>query len=138
MRSANEIRAILKLVDAGEYSFDLRVKDGQMFLVASYNEQDVVTGENSIQVTRKWYISPHVSRSELVQTAFKCVLTSHEHRVREAFTYKGRRIFGPHFDCDALHEICKDRANLDYRDPMLQDGVEDDQSPQAREARMGR
>jgi hypothetical protein len=41
-----------------------------------------------------------------VQTAFKCVLTSIEHEAREQFTYSGARVFGPHFDVDALAQLC--------------------------------
>jgi hypothetical protein len=53
-------------------------------------------------------------RSEIVSTAFKCVLTSAEHRCREHFSYKGERIYGPHYDVDALVEVCRQKQ-LDYR-----------------------
>ncbi|MBX3660703.1 MAG: hypothetical protein KF740_19890 [Ramlibacter sp.] len=59
------------------------------------------------QLTRKWLLSRHMTRSELVQTAFKCVLTSVEHETREQFTYKGARVFGPHFDVEGLVQACK-------------------------------
>jgi hypothetical protein len=58
------------------------------------------------QHTRKWLLSQHMTRSELVQTAFKCVLTSIEHEARERFTYKGARVFGPHFDVEVLAAAC--------------------------------
>ncbi len=58
------------------------------------------------QHTRKWLLSAHMTRSELVQTAFKCVLTSIEHEAREQFTYQGHRIFGPHFNVDMLAVVC--------------------------------
>ena len=64
--------------------------------------------------TRKWLLSRHMTRSELVQTAFKCVLTSIEHEAREQFTYKGARVFGPHFDVDALVGVCRSEQ-LDVR-----------------------
>lgn len=56
---------------------------------------------------RKWLISRHSTKSEVVQTAFKAVMTFEEHEIRESFTYKGERIFGPHFDVDFLAEACK-------------------------------
>lgn len=115
-----EIRALLAEVEADEYNFELREKDEQMFLLASYTERDIITHAVDKQTTRKWYISPWATKSEIVQTAFKCVLTSMEHRTREMFMYRGKRIFGPHFDCDALHSIC---GKLDYRPPSKQDGV---------------
>lgn len=60
-----------------------------------------------IQHTRKWLLSPFMTPSELVQTAFKCVLTSVEHEAREQFTYQGARIFGPHFDIEALAALAR-------------------------------
>jgi hypothetical protein len=32
-------------------------------------------------------------------------MTSAEHRVREHFSYKGKRIFGPHIDVEKLLEM---------------------------------
>lgn len=54
---------------------------------------------------RKWKLSDHMTKSELVQTALKAVLTAEEHESREQFRYKGRTLFGPHLDVDALLEI---------------------------------
>jgi hypothetical protein len=54
---------------------------------------------------RKWLISKHACKSEVVQTALKAVLTAEEHEARERFLYKGQPIFGPHKDVDALLAI---------------------------------
>lgn len=67
------------------------------------------------QFTRKWYISNKACKNEVVNTAFKLVLTAMEHEVRELFTYKERKIFGPHYDVDVLAGICGLDKNLDYR-----------------------
>ncbi len=56
--------------------------------------------------TRKWLLSQHMTDSELVQTAFKCVMASIEHEAREQFTYKKARVFGPHFLVDDLVGLC--------------------------------
>lgn len=80
-----------------------------VYLQATYQEKDTVTGLDAVQYTRRWFLSPEMSRSEIVQTAFKCVLTSMEHRVREWFLYSGRAIFQPHYDVDSLWEICEER-----------------------------
>jgi hypothetical protein len=44
----------------------------------------------------------------------KCLLTSAEHRIREHFLYRGERVFGPHYDVDALVELCRAKR-FDYR-----------------------
>lgn len=63
---------------------------------------------------RKWKLYEHMTPSELVQTAFKAALVAEEHECREAFTYKGAAIFGPHFHIDALVELCE-QGKLDVR-----------------------
>ena len=62
-------------------------------------------GEPKPQATRKWRLSQHMTNSEIVQTALKCVLTAVEHEARENFKYRGQAIFGPHFDVEALVAI---------------------------------
>lgn len=57
---------------------------------------------------RKWYVSPHVSDSELIQIALLACLAHAEHEIRERFRYspysdqEPRAIYGPHFHADAL------------------------------------
>lgn len=53
---------------------------------------------------RWWRLSPHMTDGEIVQTAFKAVQTFMEHEVREAFTFDGVAVFGPHLD---IHELVK-------------------------------
>jgi hypothetical protein len=55
-----------------------------------------------------------MTRSEVVQTALKAVLSAEEHEARERFLYKGKAVFGPHFDVDVLHSIYGKEA-LDVR-----------------------
>lgn len=57
--------------------------------------------------SRKWFLSPHMSHCELVQTCLKAVLTAEEHEARENFTYLGVAVFGPHLDLDELCAIAK-------------------------------
>lgn len=83
--------------------------DGHFYLQARFQAADANAPEHiEQQTTRKWLLSVHMTRSELVQTALKCVLTSVEHEAREQFTYRGRRVFGPHFSVDALAQAADD------------------------------
>lgn len=109
-----EMKEVLANVTYPGYTFIILDTDGHIYLQAHYEDIDIATGQPSIQRTRKWLLSEHMVKSEIVQTAFKCVITSAEHRVREFFKYRGQRIFGPHFDVDALFELAKERR-LDYR-----------------------
>lgn len=103
-----EMRETVELCATGalEYFFTVRETHGGIVLQGFYKEADINTGAVEEQATRKWLLSPHMTKSEVVQTVFKCVLTSYEHRVREHFTYRERRVFGPHYNVDALWSIC--------------------------------
>ena len=111
------VRAILSEVEYPGYRFQVGGVD-RAWLQAVFAERCAVTGALTEQFTRKWYISAQATRSEVVQTALKCVLTALEHEAREHFKYRGRPIFGPHFNVDALFEICDADLALDLRNEV--------------------
>jgi len=80
-----------------------------VYLAATYLEADTITGAVELQHTRRWFLSPEMSKSEIVATAFKCAITSMEHRTREWFLYKGRAIYQPHYNVDELWELSENR-----------------------------
>lgn len=89
------------------YKFHVRESHAGVVLQATYPDYDIYTSKEEIQHTRKWPLSPEMTDSEIVQTAFKLCITSFEHRCREGFQYKGARVFGPHFDVEDLVRLCK-------------------------------
>jgi len=113
------VMAILRDIQAdpfgSQYQFEIEDRNGVMLMSATYEEQDVDAPYPRVktQRTRKWFISEDATASEIVQTALKCVLTSAEHRVRESFTYGGKRCYGPHFHVNALAAIAE--SALDRR-----------------------
>jgi hypothetical protein len=113
------VQSVLAEVSAtpfgSSYTFVIESRGDVMLLSAWYVEPDIETSRPEQQITRKWFISEHATRSEIVQTALKCVLTSAEHRVRESFTYHGRRVFGPHFDVEQLAELATTDKALEVR-----------------------
>lgn len=64
--------------------------------------------------TRKWYLSPHATDSEVAQTMLKLVLTSVEHEAREAFTYQHKAIYGPHFKATDLMRLNEEHRPHDH------------------------
>lgn len=110
MLTLDEMRAIVAQVNFRNFVFSVNHRAGVLFyLKATFIEADIVTGKPEIQHTRKWLLSEHMTKSEIVQTCFKLVTTAIEHSTREGFTYDGLRVYGPHFDVDALAELCSDR-----------------------------
>lgn len=62
------------------------------------------------QRSRKWRLSQHMIRSELVRTAFLAVMTAEEHEIRESFRYRGRPIFGPHVGVEVLASVMNQQS----------------------------
>lgn len=98
-----EIFDLTRLIQYKDWKFIVAYHSGSIYLQV---ELDGWRG-------RKWLLSKHMTKSEIIQTAFKAVLTAEEHECREAFTYRGTAIFGPHFDVDALVSL----IDHDYRPP---------------------
>jgi hypothetical protein len=104
------LRELRKIVDEVEYrDWDLVVRedgnDGRPYLQVQFVACDAVTRRTEEWSGRKWFLSPHMTRSEVVQTAFKAIMTAAEHEVRENFLWRDRAIFGPHLDVEALWAI---------------------------------
>ena len=75
------------------------------FLQVRYDEPDVMTGVKETQQGRMWAFPADQTPGQVVQTAFKAILTSLEHRAREHFTYRGKPVLQPHLDVDRLWEL---------------------------------
>jgi len=56
---------------------------------------------------RKWRLSPHMTKGEIVQTAFMACLAWEEHECREAFKYKDQPVFSPHYNIESLVRLCE-------------------------------
>lgn len=100
-------RDVLRCISYKDWCFHV-ADDGSWFqvrFVASGGEQH----------GRKWRLSPHMTRSEVAQTALLAVLAAEEHEAREQFLYRGVPVYGPHIDVETLAaELARD---LDVREP---------------------
>ena len=56
------------------------------------------TGELEPQHCRKWYISSHSTRNEVIRSAHKACHAAMAHEIDEAFLYENRRVCNPHRD----------------------------------------
>jgi hypothetical protein len=107
-----EIQDLMKVLKYRDWQFHVWDENGRMFLQIRFWEIDNDTGKLSLQHCRKWMLSEFMTKSEVVLTAWKAVQAAVEHEARETFLYKGRRVFGPHIDLDAMWAIS---TNLDAR-----------------------
>jgi hypothetical protein len=97
------LRGTVALLSYKTWTFQVE-KDaiGLWFLQVVAPDVDVTDGKPMVWSGRKWRVSMHMTRSEIVQTALKAVLAAEEHEARERFLYHGRAIFGPHMNVDRL------------------------------------
>lgn len=118
--TTEQARKILDDVAFQDWTFVLVSYDmaGGWWLQVQFAAFDPTAGDVALQKGRKWYVSSHATPSELVQTAFKAVMTAMEHEVREAFYYRNAAIFGPHFDVD---ELAQRMPQLQLRAPLEKD-----------------
>jgi len=102
-----EILELLKQVSYKDWRFTVGEDQDRLYLQVAFDTTDNAKPSSirHLQTGRKWMLSPYMTKSEIVQTAFKAALTAEEHETREQFRYKGEAIFGPHFDVDALRGL---------------------------------
>lgn len=84
---------------------------GLWFLQMQVSGPDLVTQAPIIWSGRKWRLSMHMEKGEILRTALQAVLSAEEHEAREQFHYCGRAVFGPHLNVDRLWEISDDTAH---------------------------
>jgi hypothetical protein len=80
---------------------------GRYYFQIECFRRDVITGEMGYGYGGKAYLSPHMTDSELVQIAFGLFKGYWEHEARENFEWRGRRVFGPHMDVNAVWEVAR-------------------------------
>ena len=114
-----EIEDILSKIKFMDRTFRLLQKGDGYLLQMEYLEADVEKpgSEPVKQSTRKWYISTHMTDSEVVETAWACVQRSQHHIASEHFTYCGKRVYSQHFDVHARLDMCN-AERYDVRKPL--------------------
>lgn len=100
--------AILAEVQFHDWKFLIQSDGAGAYLQIEFSAPDTKR-DDSVVVWRgrKWRLSEHMTKSEIVLTAWMAVKAAIEHEAREAFLYRGRAIFGPHIDVDALHGVAE-------------------------------
>ena len=84
--------------------WDILVKldNDRPYLQISVDDTDNFTGLPLRWTGRKWVLSYHMCKNEIVNTAYKAIETDVMHELRENFLYKNTAIFNPHIDPDKL------------------------------------
>lgn len=104
--STERLRSIIDRVQYKDRTLLSGVLGEGHYVQVSYQEADIHTGVMETQYGRKWYLHPHASETEVVETCFKAIRVSNDHVLKEHFTYRGRRVYSPHFDINARIQMC--------------------------------
>lgn len=122
MLTLNDIKHIVAEIRYKDWNFDIieGPNDVQDWPTNPSLRVRFIDPENgSTQKGRKWLLSYHMTKSEVVLTALKAVLTAEEHESRELFRYRGAKIFNPHIDVDKMVELTKKLDNFDLRESAI-------------------
>lgn len=102
-----EIQTILSKIKYKNWNFFVGEKNGVLYLQLKFNAPDNYTGELEEQFCRKFQLSEHMVKSEIVETAWLAVQRAELHEAGENFWYEEVLPYCPHIDIDARVEIMK-------------------------------
>lgn len=88
-----------------DYTYTVTEEHRRVFVDLEVTRPEANT--HTIGVGRPWRteLYPSMSETQIVHTLFGMALGYDEHEAREAATYRGRRVFGPHIDIAAQWAI---------------------------------
>lgn len=100
------------------------IEGDRMWLQVGVTEEaeisyDVVAKKRVPWRGAKHYLSEHMCRNEIVSMAYHAFERAELHEVKEWFRYKGRSIFNPHLDPDALVAVASYAKNFNTRDNAM-------------------
>lgn len=105
----DRVEEILEDVEAPPYQLHaVEKKGGFVFLYANLWRPDVETGVHGWGQGSPQVITEDMSDDSIVKRCFVAARDYGEHEIREGFTYKGRRVLGPHVPLDKLWKVLDD------------------------------
>ena len=117
MLNKKDIQDILSDITYKNWEFNIQVKDG------SFNLQISLPNKKN----GEYYISPYISKNEIIQKCIKSVLSLEEQEFRLNFKYKDTPLFHSNYNFDYLLNLSKlsenrkdviDRTSLEIKDSV--------------------
>lgn len=116
MKGLSEFILIVERIEYPGFTFKISQRQGEIFLqIVCLNGVDNETGKPKEWVGRKWRLSRHMTNSEVVQTAFKAILTALEHEARELFRYRGVPVLHGHYDLEQMATLMQNNVLITDR-----------------------
>jgi hypothetical protein len=105
-RLYHRVNEVCKLVECPPYEWHVTTCSGDcVFIQAKLYRKDSDTQEWGYGYSAKYWIDPDWSNDVIAKRCFVAAASFAEHEVREAWTYKGARVLGPHIPLDDLAEL---------------------------------
>ncbi|WNN95131.1 hypothetical protein SEA_MAGRITTE_180 [Microbacterium phage Magritte] len=104
----DRLRGIVAQIELGmncQVRIGFSAERQEHFVQIKCYRMDVITKKMGWGRGGKYWPSPHSTRNEIVQAIFGLYKGYWEHEARENFTYRGRRVFGPHMDVDQIWTV---------------------------------
>lgn len=121
MFSEKEIREIISNVSYLDWEFRLMYDRDRPYLQIHGHGPDPKEGMRDAQWSgRKWFVSPHMCKNEIIRTAYKALECAVAHEMNELFLYKGVAIMTPHLDYEEIVTMMSDHNCIDARDNGMQ------------------
>jgi hypothetical protein len=112
MLNKSDFEQIVSQVAIGHLEVLLRYDDRPYIQIRCNSGVDTKTGQPTSWTSRKWMLSPHMVKSEVVRTIYKAYHAAVLHEADEVFTYKGVPIYSPHYDVDSLADAFNEDARV--------------------------
>lgn len=116
----DEIREIVGQIKYLDWEIMVRMDGDRPYLQVKGNGPNPDTGTVDEWTGRKWFLSPHMCRNEVIRTAHKAIEEAVLHEMNEQFTYCGVRIFDPRLNYDKIVDMAEDEDFLDARENGMQ------------------
>lgn len=113
MTTLNDIRNLLSKIDIVimgvkfwvQAHVDKKNENGRIYLQAIYYADCQKTNEHKEWHGRKFYLSDHMTKDEIVKTAYLAFKLAVEHEVMESFKVNNIILFNPHINFEELLSI---------------------------------
>ena len=115
MQTLEQIEALIEGIEFRDWDYVLTVEEpDRPVLQIQFMGPNNFTGEMERQYCRKWFLSYHMTDTEIVSTALVATLMAVEHEAREEFKWDGVAVFNSHTD---IHSLWESAQHGDIREP---------------------
>ncbi len=103
----NGLKGIIEDIKYKDWKINVEERADCFTIKVTFMAEDIHTGKEELQHCRKWFISKHACRAEIVRTAYKAVVAAETHEVDENFKFRSVRVYSPHNDPDDIVDVTK-------------------------------